>query len=394
MPRHGFICRSADARAYTIGVIRRSFCKLGLTAFAFLATGQAPLRADLVKLFDKPAFRKVQISDIRDGRIIFRGISGQTLSKPLAQVEWIEVDALPPLGAAEQARLAGRGGEAVSNYRRVLESARFPWLRGYVRFRLVAAAEAAGRYDEAVAGWLGLIADGETRPPPPRLAGRPGSPENARAIELLENAVRAPGKPETRQLVTLLLLEVSLLEGVEPLPAGLEPRLATQAIWAKVPWATELAERGGGAAGRASLLLPDDEPVADAIFLPPGSPVLSAGVQMLATNRAADAARMLSRALPFVRSGESRAWRTALARALIEAGQLDRAVATLTAQSGAEAGSEPNAESLYYLGLAQQRAGKAGAARDAYGRALAEAGLPADLAAAAREALTQMEATP
>lgn len=393
-PGQGFSSRCPYARAYTIGVIRRSFCNIGLTALAFLAGTQAGANADVVKLRDKPPFRKVQISEIRDGRIVFRGISGQTLSKPLEQVEWIEVDALPALGAAEKARLAGRGDEALSHYRRVLGSTSFPWLRGYVRIRLVGAADAAGRFDEAVAGWLALISDGVSPPPPPRQPAPPGSPANQRAIKLLEEAVRAPGKPEIRQLVTTLLLEVSLVEGLEPLPAGLEPRLAAQAIWAKIPWASEQTQRGGSAAGRSSLLLPDDEPAADSIYLPPDSPVLTAGMSLLAANRADEAARILARALPFVPSRESRPWRIALGRALIESRQHDRAAEVLGGQSGAEPGSEPNGESMYYLGLARQRAGDPAAAREAYRRALASDTLPAELAAAAQEALRQMEAAP
>jgi tetratricopeptide (TPR) repeat protein len=357
----------------------------------FLAFEGAPTAADTVKLREKPPFRKVQINDMRDGRIVFRGVSGQTLRKPLEQVEWIEIDAIPSLGAAEQARLAAKADEALSAYRRVLETPAFPWLRGYVRFRLVAAAENAGRFDDAITGWLSLANEGNA-PPLPRKPGPRGGEANVLAIAKLTQAVSAPGRPEIRQRLQVLLLEVALLEGIEPLPAGLESRLAAQAVWARVPWASDLAERGAGAAGRSSLLLPDDEPAADSIFLLSDTGLLTTGTQLLEINKVDDAVQLLSRSLPFVRSGESRPWRIALGRALIEKGEFDRAIEVLTEQSGSEPGSGPNGESAYYAGLAHQKAGRTAAAREAYGDAVKDTELPAELRLSAQEALTRWEA--
>ncbi|MCK4340771.1 MAG: hypothetical protein KAY37_03500 [Phycisphaerae bacterium] len=41
------------------------------------------LRADTVKLTNRPAFRNVSIRDFRPDVLIFRGVSGEYLRKPL-----------------------------------------------------------------------------------------------------------------------------------------------------------------------------------------------------------------------------------------------------------------------------------------------------------------------
>ena len=92
------------ALSYTIGMKQPLIAgALGL----LLMAGVHPVPGDTVKLNDRPAFRNVSISDFRDNLLVFRGVSGEYLKKPLAEVEWLAIDGRPHLTAAERAAATG-----------------------------------------------------------------------------------------------------------------------------------------------------------------------------------------------------------------------------------------------------------------------------------------------
>ncbi|MEW6253844.1 MAG: hypothetical protein AB1716_24625, partial [Planctomycetota bacterium] len=152
-------------------------------------------------------------------RVVFRGLSGQYLVKPLGEVEWLAMDRYPRLTVPEQAAARGEWVAAADGYSAALAEVREAWLRELVGLRLLRAADLAGRFDEAVATFLRLLeSDPDVRPPVH--PGPAGSDVNRRARTALEGAARHAAAPAAER-VRGLLLELLIYEDVQPLPPEL-----------------------------------------------------------------------------------------------------------------------------------------------------------------------------
>ncbi|MGD8452758.1 MAG: hypothetical protein PVJ57_13140 [Phycisphaerae bacterium] len=325
---------------------------------AFLLAVVPPTESDTVKLHGKPPFRNVRVTGFRHGRVVFRGVSGQFLHKPLDQIEWLAIDNLEALGAAEQAAVTGKWSQAAAGYRSALAHDDEPWRAALLRARLTAVLDRAGRFDEAVAVWLELLAgDADAAAgQAPRHPGPPGSPENGSARERLTAALEAGGAPEVRQRLRTLLLDLALYDEVADLPAELELVAPPE-------------ERT--APGRRSPLL--GLPVASRPAVRPEVPTLGGDSLIFAAARAAiqdqnsgRAVRLLERAKPYISDRERDNWRLLLAQARIDAGEPAVAAADLLSLSESTDDPRQAALALYYLGQAHERLGQPDIARRLY----------------------------
>ena len=309
--------------------------------------------ADTVKLKGKPAFRNVHITSFRNGRLEFKGVSRQHLRKPLAQIEWVEVDRVAVLGRAERARAAEQWAAAVRAYRQALDEVREPGLAQFARLRLLECCDRGGFFDEAVALYVELVRHNATLASEhtPRHPGRPGSAVNRAARRQLEAALALTRSATAAGRWRNLLLEIALYEEAEDWPVAL----------------AEAGKPGDDSAGPTPASQPAKIPPSlaptppyaiTALRLPADSFVLTAAREALATGDTPRALRLLERSLPYVDPAESGPWRLLLGRCRIELGRYARAAADLVQLAETEPDPARAAQALYYVGLAHERMGR------------------------------------
>ena len=341
--------------------------------FSVLAFG--PAFADSVKLRGKPVFQNVEVQTFRDGRLEFRGVSGQVLRKPLDQIEWFTMEAFPEFAAAEELAGAGRWAEAVPEFVLAADRTEEAWLRAWIQIRLLQALDRAGRFPEAVGQYLSLLASGSRHAgvTPPRFAGPAGSEENRKARDLLAGAIRDPAYGPVHDLLRGFLLELVILDCEEPVPAVLD--LPDEVLPDRA--------RAAGARPRAAParpkygLLPDRVALGRLPRLPENSFVLSHVASLIEDAAQPDpvigaaekpagcigdlaaALRRLEEALPFVADADVAIAALIEGRLEIQLGDYAAAIDSL-ARVGGKAGADPAVacEALYYSGLAQERAGR------------------------------------
>ncbi len=366
-------------------------------------------RADTIKLANKPPFRKVQLCDFRNGRLVFRGLSGQELAKPLEHVETFAIDAQPRLTAAEQAATRADWSKALDEYAGALARVRESWLRDLIQARRLRAAEAAGRFDEAVRAYTELVQSWPAAPRPTH-AGAVGSDLNREARALAEHRLTNAAGPAVVPL-RVLLLELLLYEDVDPLPPQLvttgsksfldnnlnaSSRPATDEPIGLIP-AEPLAPTGRALKPPAAEGQPRPSAAADAptvagpVRLTTDSLVLRAARQACEQGDYSRAARLVSRALPYVGPADQGPWLLVLGRAQIELGAAANAASEL--MTLAENGSDSiAAEALYYVGVAHERLGRTDVAAKLYAELELRAGASDELKARARERRRQLDA--
>jgi tetratricopeptide (TPR) repeat protein len=362
--------------AYTIGMIRAFVRPAG--AILLLLAAAPDVWADTVRLAGKPAFRNVRISDFRAGRVIFRGVSGQYLHKPLEQVVWLEIDELPQLGIAEHAGAAGHWDRAAAAYRLALARADRPWLRDLIRFRLLSTYDRAGRFDEAVGLYAELLEGKAAAVLAPRRPGSPGSAVNARARRRLVESLATSDSTAARRHLRTLLLELLLYDGEEvPLELGLAIAPATQPAPARSPIL-------GLPMGRKR------HSTRPTVRLSTDSLLLSAARSALDEGDAERAVELLERGWPYVKRSARGSWRLLLGQARIEAGRYAQAAADLL--DLAETAAEPDlaATALYYVGLAHERMEQTDVAGGIYRELLERGDVPERVRADAAAALERL----
>lgn len=372
---------------YTIGVSVRHLTESILLLLA-AASRLAP--ADTVQLIGKPPFRNVSIMDFRGERLVFRGVSGQVLRKPLGQVEWFAIDGQPDLNAAEQAVAGGDWSAALPRYEQALVQAEQPWLRALIRLRLLAATGRTDRYDHAIAVYIGLLTDGPPSAPPP-MPAEPGSDANRRARDKIEAALRVRQPAPVTTALRTLLLELLLCDEADPLPPGLLP----PTHHAPQPAGTQPTRP------RTLGILPPaaTEPGAAPPAEPPpqlgsDSVVLRAAQAAFDASDAPRAARLIERALPYVSRGADGPWQLLRGRCLAAQGQPAEAVSGLLSLAEHDPDPLVRARALYYAGMALERLERADAAREVYAELLRRPDVPDDVRGLAQAALAQLEPDP
>ncbi len=360
-------------------------------AIGVVLTIVVPLHADTVKLTGRPEFRGVSVRGYGRDRLTFRGVSGEYLRKPLAQVEWVAIDRLPELTAAESAFAAGDWVKAAGSYENALEDADQRWLRDLIRVRLLTACDRGERFDRAVALFTQLAAtDPEAaRHHVPRHPASVGSETNGQAMETLEAALAADPSPATVPRLRSLLLELALYEDIEPLPAAIVHRTTTRPASASQP-VTDPGDRLG------ILPEPPEQPTevviaAAPLRLPAHSFVLDAAQAALGSGEHRRATRLVERAMPYVARSERGPWLLLLGRCRIEAGRYAEGAADLLDLSLGDSDPAVATLALYYVGLAHERMGQRDIAAKLYRELLERPDAPEDTRAEARQGLERIQ---
>lgn len=349
--------------------------------------------ADIVKLKDKPPFRSVTITDFRDQRLVFRGVSREYLRKPLSEVAWIAVDGRADLNRAEQLRAEREWAEAADYYRRILDGSQEGWALKFARVRLLEASRQMAKFDQAVDTWIAVISANPSEiesydPGPP---GERGSAQNRRARTLLETASESAESPRVVQALRTLLLELLLYEDVTPLPpafaaspATTRPATATQPASESGLGILSLPD-GGGREVRPERAPPADERLP--IRLDDRSLVLEAAECALGQDDVARAERLVERGLPFVDPHQRVPWLIVANRCRIARGAPANAAAELMRITHESNDPAHAAQALYYVGVAHEELGRPDVARDIYRDLLEDVGADERLRARARAGL-------
>lgn len=318
--------------------------------------------ADTVLLQDRPPFRRVEVLGLRDGRLVFRGVSGEVLRKPIEELAALELEALPSFTQAERARLAGDWITAIAGYEAALHADPPVWLVGLLRRRTMEAYDAAGRFADAVGVYVELLEEHPAHPPGvgPIQPLPVGSPQYRIALERIAEASGRSLGAAQRELLKRLWLEILLVQEVAPLPDEL-------AVPAGDP------QTGAEDAGAPPLLFSDEPARARPVTCRLGADglLLRAARQAFDEGDAARAERLLSRAMEYVEPKHAAPWRLLRGRVQIERGKIAEALADLSKLADAAVPTALAMESLYYVGLGREQLGQADAARAAY-RAVAE----------------------
>jgi len=168
----------------------------------------------------KILYQNVQVTDVSNGKITYE-LNGRSYDKQLSDVSYIKLTAQGAFSKAEDSFKDGKFAEAVAAYTAAETSAdNLDWLRRLIRYRRLLAAVAAKMPDQAIADWLGIVDDEASGGrvavvAPPQTFAPKGSPENARAIDLLEKRLVAKGDATFRAKVKGLLLKLYEIEGRE-----------------------------------------------------------------------------------------------------------------------------------------------------------------------------------
>ncbi len=352
-----------------------------LAAFLAVSAPATAVHADAVKLVGRPVFRNVLISDYRDGRIIFRGVSGEYLRKPLGEVEWLECSVCPPLTVAEHAAADGHWDSAATAYQEVARYGCAPWADRLARVRLLAACDLAGRFDAAVLVFSELLRDYPLETPAlPRRPGPPGSETNRRAITALNTALSESGPRPTDAALHRLLLELLLYEEADEVPFVPEGSDAAAVRPTSQP------------TRRTPLLgLPVAAPPRPVVRvrLSGDSWLIDAAVRALDAGDFERSQRLIERTLPFVAPAERGPWRLVLARARIAAGEFVEAANDLLPLTETAA-ADLAAAAVYHLAVAHEGLGRPDVARRLYRELLASPDTPRQVRTDAAQALDRL----
>jgi tetratricopeptide (TPR) repeat protein len=356
-------------------------------ALFFALAAANNLFSDTVKLHGKPAFRNVRIRGFKHGRLVFLGVSRQTLRKPLEQVHWFEITHRDALNHAERAAAQGRWQEAARAYLEAQSDIPETWLGELLRRRLLRAYNGAGRFPEAVALFAELVQRDPRLPEryAPNHPAAPGSNANSQARERLSAAIETCRSTVAKQRLRVLHLELLLYDEVQPLPAEF-----AVALDSTIATSTSSAPAAAPAAGLPGLL-------AQAPTSRPTPPRLSASSFVLLAARSAferqdfrRAAALLERTPAFLEPAEATPWRLLRGRCRIEVGDHAAAADDLLRLAEEQPDPSSSASALYYVGLAHERMGRGDVAKGIYSELLQRDDTPADVRADCRMGLRRI----
>ena len=188
---------------------------LALLGIATIACGAA--MADEITLGKLP-YPNIQVMDVSNLRITYE-LSGRSFDKPIRELTSVTIGGMRQLNQAEVLVKEGKFAEAVAEYDKADKSeVAKPWQQRLIRYRRLAALSSARLIGRAVEDWLAVVDECATSRAAVAMApGVPadrGSPENAKAIKLLEarlNSKDAGMQAQVKQLLSALYTQ----EGME-----------------------------------------------------------------------------------------------------------------------------------------------------------------------------------
>lgn len=358
-----------------------------LTVRATLAGFALDCAGDTVTLRDKPPFRNVQIVDVRHGKIVFRGVSGETIQRPLSAVEWVEIEAMPRFSALEKASSAGQWEKALDEITALEREAREPWLQTLLRHRRLRILESAGRFDEAVNAFLELVQSDPQTPAAlvPQRLSPVGSIQNRAALEIVRKSKPRALAPALEEEVDRLRLQLLILEEPETLHRDFVP----------VKRAASVSDPAGGDEDEGGFLFggPKRSGSVRQVTLPERCGLLDECDRLLKAGKAADAQRILDAALLYVAEVDSGTWRIMLARCRLARKEIARAADELLALSAEFEKRRPdlNAIALYYVAVAHEDLNRPEVAVDIFKELSGRANLPSEIREPVKAALRRLK---
>jgi len=128
-----------------------------LTVAVLSLCAAAPmLRADEIQFEGQPAFPSVQVVDVRGGDVVFT-VRGRELAKPIARLAMLKMDEVPQLERAEAAFAKQQYRQAATLFEQARRRSNKTWVKTLVDRRLLSTYDRAGRFDEAVEAYVGLL---------------------------------------------------------------------------------------------------------------------------------------------------------------------------------------------------------------------------------------------
>ena len=344
--------------------------------------------ADTVTLRDKPPFRNVQIIDVRGGKLVFRGVSGETIQKPLAMVEWVEIDAMPRFSALEKATAGKQWEKAMQEIAALEREAREPWLQTLLRHRRLRILELAGKTDEGVATFLEIAHSDPQTPPallPQKLAAA-GSNQNRATLELLRKSKLRGMPPDLDEAIDRLRLQLTILEEPENLRRDFVPVAAPPP--AASTTAEDEAEEGGFLFGGPKRAGPVRQ-----VSLPARCGLLDECDRLLRGGNAAAAQSILDLAVPYVTAADNGPWRIMAARCRIGRHEFAKAADDLLALASEFEKRNPplQAVALYYVGVAHEGLNRPEVAAEVYRELQGRDDLPANLREMLQTAVSRLK---
>ncbi len=361
-----------------------------VVAISALFLAAPPTLSDTVKLTNRSPFEDVQLTFFGQNAIIFRGVSGEHLRKPLDEIEWLAIDDAAAFSRAEQALHRGAYEAAADDYRSALAPADTPWLRRLIRVRLVASLDRAGRFAEAVDAFIELAREtpSAARRHTPQRPDRPGSARNRAALGAVERALADESLSEAaRAALEELTLALRLHEGL---------KVETGAAGVQSPYVPDRRpeERPLGILPPADgepETRPSTQPAAGT-GLGSDSLVYHAAAQGCDTPRADWAAELLSRALPHVAAEDRDAYRLLWGRCRINAGEAAAAAADLLELAEDAAHPAVRAWASFHVGRAHEKLRRPDIARRVYEELVDQMDVPAEVRTRATERLAALGA--
>ncbi len=350
----------------------------------FLLTAVATACADTVVLSGKPPFRHVRVTKLdSEGRLVFIGVSRQTLRKPLEQVAWLSIDSFASLSAAEDAARAGNLDDAVRRYRDAIDRAPERWRRDLAKSRLLRVLSDAGRVGPAVA--LHLELRKAIEPYALRTLPEPGSASSREAIETVSELLRRTESSRVRTNLESVLVQLLIHEGADTIPASLTlpEEVLPGRVHLSVPEESSTAPTYG--------LIPKAVQITDLPRIPADSVLLRSAENAFGDRSdPARALRILEDAKPFVEPDAWPHWRIMMGRAHIAGNTPAAAAADLLELAENHRDPAISRTSLYYVGLAHEGIERPGVARDMYVELLKDESTPDDVRGLAREGLKRV----
>lgn len=378
----GFVTRDRAYTPYRVSTNLHQFVTLTV-----LVAGAMSAAGDTVTLRDKPPFRNVQIIDVRRGKLVFRGVSGETIQKPMSMVEWVEIDAMPRFSTLEKAMAAGQWETALAEIAALEREAREPWLQTLLRHRRLRILEFADRLDEAVATFLELARSDPQTPAAllPQKLGPAGSHKNRAALDLLRKTKLRGVAADLDEGIDRLRLQLTLLEEPENLARDFAPLKSA----APASASTAVDEEEGGFLFGG----PNRKGPVRQVSLSSQCGLLDECDRLLTTGNAAAVQSILEAANPYVAAADNGPWRITAARCAMARQQFARAADELLALAAEFEKRNPawNAAALYYVAVAHEGLNRPEVAADVYKELSGRPNLPAEVRGQVEAALSRLK---
>ena len=199
---------------------RRDDRRIGFwLVLAFSLTAASALAEDLVQFGPDgvprttPLWKDVTITDVVDGKVNFKTLSGTQQSVEASSVAKIISPKDPLITQADEAFIAGKFDAAIDAYTKTIDAGA-TWKVQWVAPRLTAAAQKTNRFDAALAAYVALARVDPTA----ATTGKPKLPAKGSAFldeaaRTLQSSARGAGNDAQRQALLSLLLDVQLAQG-------------------------------------------------------------------------------------------------------------------------------------------------------------------------------------